>query len=104
VGTIFALVEPDYRYPLIDKACILSGAKMAQVIDPNRKYKIEDRAAATLQPCFNASSRLGHYLELHRPICFLLDAGGSITDLPSADDVTNFQLNEITTAKLAIDS
>jgi hypothetical protein len=100
---ILSLVEPDRRDPFVDKARILQCAEVAEAIDPAWEYEIEDRAAAALKPGLKAPPGLGHYLELHRPAGFLLDDRCAVADVSSAYDISDPDLDDITTAQLAVD-
>jgi hypothetical protein len=68
-----------------------------------RKDKVVDRTAVASQPIQQARPRRFEKLELHRPSRLLLGDGCPLADATSACHVADPHLDEITSAKLAVD-
>ena len=76
---------------------------MPIVIDATGKDVIADSSSPSFEPCQQAGSSIWEQLELDSASCFLLHHNRPRSNLPAADKVTDFHLNEITTPKLAVD-
>jgi hypothetical protein len=96
---IFSLVEPDSS----TRRAYCQVLRLTKVINPAWMDEIEDRATAALEPGSQAPSRLSHYLELHWPASLQLDDSGAVANLPTAHDISDLDLDEITATQLAVD-
>jgi hypothetical protein len=82
---------------------VLSRTHVGHVIVAAWKDEVVQRAAPPLQPCAHRLPSRVHEFELNRPLGFLLNDEGTVTDTPACDDISNSYPDNITAAQLAID-
>jgi hypothetical protein len=76
---------------------------LAHIIDTAREDEIVERAAAAREPGEQCLARLGHQLELNRPVGLLLNDSCARSQRSSCDDVADLHLDDVTPAQLAVD-
>jgi len=103
VGTIFLSPEANCFNPFIDQSSVLARAEMARIVNPAREYKILNSTPSKFQLCEQAFTGILGNLKLHGSPSLALSDSRARSDLWSAYQVANLQLNEITASELAID-
>ena len=73
------------------------------MIDPAGKNVVVYRAASSIEPGQQAGPSVWQQFELNGPTCFLLHDYRTRSNLPAADKVADFHLNQIAAPELAID-
>ncbi|GJD69890.1 hypothetical protein MMMDOFMJ_2829 [Methylobacterium gnaphalii] len=73
------------------------------MIDPVEKALVVHAPTPALQPCLDAGTSRLKQLELHRSAGFTLNDNGSRSNAPTADEVADPELNDVTAAQLAVD-
>lgn len=73
------------------------------MINPTRKNIIVHCAAPALKPCQKTGPGVRQQFKLYWSACFLLHHDCPRSDLPAADDVTNFHLHKVATTELTVD-
>ncbi|GJD71181.1 hypothetical protein MMMDOFMJ_4135 [Methylobacterium gnaphalii] len=73
------------------------------MVDPARKGGIVHAPTSALQPRPHAGAGRFQQLELHRSAGFTLNDNGSRSNAPTADEVADPGLDDVTAAQLAVD-
>ncbi len=101
--SIFSPPQADGVNPLVDQPGVLPRAEVGRVVDPTWECIIVNGAAAKLKPSDQASSYIGCELELHGPSGLLLHDNRPRSNLGTRYNVSDFDLDQVTTAQFAID-
>ncbi len=96
-------VQPDRRDPLIHQASILPGADVIASVNPTREQELLRPATSACQP--GAETLASGLADLERYGCarLLLDDHRALADLSTQGDVADPQLDDVTSAQLAVD-
>jgi hypothetical protein len=87
----------------LNKASILPGAHVSCVIGTARKCKVLQGSTSQFQPFGQAGASIGHQFKLNRSAGLLLYDRGPCSNFPITNDIADPDLDQIASAKLAID-
>jgi len=104
MSSVVLTPQPNGRHPLVNQPGILWSAEVIGVVDSTGKRIVIDSSSPTLKPGKQACPDLGRNLELNWTSSFLLDDHGTSTNFLACDERPNFDLDEIATSELAVDS
>lgn len=103
VRAVIGSAEANPGDPLIHQPRILPRAEVFGMVGTAREGGGIERASSTLQPGQDAGPSGFQQLELHGPAGLLLDDDRASAYLTAADEVADLDLDDVTSAQLAVD-
>lgn len=103
VSPIFLGTQTNRGHSLINEAGVLPRAHVICVVDPAWESIVLDCAAAPFESDQQTCSHVAGDLELNRTTGLLLNDDRSSSDLPSDDNITNSDLDQVAAVKLVVD-
>ena len=103
VCSIVLAPQTNRGHPFVNKPGILSSAEMIGVVDPTGEGIVIDRSSPPPKPGKHASPDLSRDLELYGTSGLLLNDHGTSSNFRACHKGSNFDLNEIAAAELAVD-
>src|SRR5687768_16511191 len=97
-------IKTDLLDPAVHDASVLPRAKVRRCVQAAREEIVVRAKPRQLDPCFYGLSRRRRDLELNRTLRPLLEHNGPGSDAIAMAHVSNAQLHEVASAKLAVDA
>ena len=95
--------QPNSRNPLVYETGVLPRADVNGVVNPARKDEVVERASPAFEPSEEAGAGGLKEFELNGATGLLLNDDRSRSNLAAADNVADFDFDDIAAAKLAVD-